>query len=246
MTIIKKSYIIAIFNINKYIMVANIENIRKQKKLTQDEIAKYLWITRQTFSKLEKWDIEPTLWQAVKLSELLWVEIDNFIKTDTKVEAQKPIDWEKYKQIITNFIKYWSDDDWKITKTKLAKLCYLLDFTWYYYNLEPITWLEYKKFDQWPVPDEYFSILDELFDDKEINIKIKWTAYLIENIEIPNRDKLNEDELNMLQNIAKKWKWKRTNEIVEFTHKQLPWLVSYDKEIIPYWLITQEELENVY
>lgn len=227
-------------------MIANIENIRKEKKFTQDEVAKYLWITRQTFSKLEKWSIEPTLGQAVKLSELLSIDIDNLIKTDTKVEAKKPIDWDKYKQIITNFIKYGADDDGKITKTKLAKLCYLLDFSWYYYNLEPITGLEYKKFAQWPVPDAYFSTLEELFQDDYIAIEIKWRSHLIENIWTPSNDKLSEDELNMLQDIAKKWKWKQTHEIVDFTHKQLPWLVSYDKEVIPYGLITQEDLENVY
>lgn len=227
-------------------MIANIENIRKEKKLTQDEVAKYLWITRQTFSKLEKWSIEPTLGQAVKLSELLSIDIDNLIKTDTKVEAKKTIDWDKYKQIITNFIKYGADDDGKITKTKLAKLCYLLDFSWYYYNLEPITGLEYKKFAQWPVPDAYFSTLDELFEQWEINVKIKWPAYLIENIENPNHDKLSEDEFEMLQNIANKWKWKKTGEIVDFTHKQLPWMICYEWETIPYGLITQEDPDNVY
>ncbi|MBW7954483.1 DUF4065 domain-containing protein [Candidatus Gracilibacteria bacterium] len=227
-------------------MVANIENIRKEKKLTQDEVAKYLGITRQTFSKLEKGNIEPTLGQAVKLSELLGVEIDNFIETDTKTLSSKNIDWDKYKQIITNFIKYGADDDGKITKTKLAKLCYLLDFAWYYYNLVPITGLEYKKFAQGPVPDAYFSTLDELFEEKEISVKVKGPAYLIENIENPNHDKLNDDEFQMLQDIAKKWKGKRTQEIVEFTHNQLPWMMSYDREVIPYLLITQEELENVY
>lgn len=227
-------------------MIVNIENLRKDKKLNQDEVAKYLWITRQTFSKLEKWNIEPTLWQAVKLSELLWLEIDNFIKTDIKTISSKNIDWDKYKQIITNFIKYWADEDGKITKTKLAKLCYLLDFAWYYFNLEPITGLEYKKFALWPVPDAYFSTLEELFQDDYIAIEIKWRSHLIENIWTPSNDKLSEDELNMLQDIAKKWKWKQTHEIVEFTHKQLPWLVSYDKEVIPYGLITQEDLENVY
>ncbi len=227
-------------------MIKNIETLRKEKNKTQEEIAKYLWITRQTFSKLEKWLIEPTLWQAVKLSELLWVDIDQFIDTDVKTESKKCTDWEKYKQIITNFIKYWSDEDGKITKTKLAKLCYLLDFAWYYYNLEPITGLEYKKFAQGPVPDEYFSTLDELFEEKEINVEVKWPAYLIENIETPSHDKLNEDEFEMLQNIAKKWRWKKTQEIVDFTHKQLPWMMSYDKELVPYLLITQEEVENVY
>lgn len=227
-------------------MIKNIETLRKEKKITQDEIAKHLWITRQTFSKLEKGTVEPTLWQAVKLSEILWIEIDNFFKTDMKVEVWEKVDWDKYKQIITNFIKFWSDDDGKITKTKLAKLCYLLDFAWYYYNLESITGLKYKKFAQWPVPDEYFSTLDELFEEKEISVKVKWPAYLIENIENPNHDKLNDDEFQMLQDIAKKWKWKRTQEIVEFTHNQLPWMMSYDREVIPYLLITQEELENVY
>ncbi len=228
------------------IMSKDIEILRKKKRLTQDEVAKYLWITRQTFSKLEKGKIQPTLWQAVKLSELLWEDIDNFISTDIKTEAKNLIDWDKYKQIITNFIKYWADDDGKITKTKLAKLCYLLDFAWYYYNLEPITGLEYKKFAQWPVPDAYFSTLEELFEEESISIEIKWRSHLIENIWTPSNNKLTEDELKMLQDIAIKWKWKPTKEIVDFTHKQIPWMICYDKEIIPYGLITQEELENVY
>jgi DNA-binding XRE family transcriptional regulator len=227
-------------------MIANIENFRKEKNKTQDEVAKYLWITRQTYSKLEKWNIEPTLWQAVKLSELLWIDFDNLIKTDTKTHAKKSIDWEKYKQIITNFIKYWADNDWRITKTKLAKLCYLLDFTWYYYNLEPLTGLEYKKFAQWPVPDAYFSTIEELLEEESIYMEIKGKSHLIENIWNPSNSKLSEDELNMLKNIAKKWKWKQTHEIVDFTHKQLPWSMSYDREVISYLHITQEEVEDVY
>jgi len=227
-------------------MINKIESLRKEKRITQEEIAKYLWITRQTFSKLEKWIIEPSLWQVVKLSELLWTNIYNYIKTDTKIKTKKSVNWDKYKQIITNFIKYWSDDDGKITKTKLAKLCYLLDFARYYYNLEPVTGLEYKKFTQWPVPDAYFSTLDELFEEESITIEIKWRSHLIENIWNPNKNKLSEEELNMLKNIASKWKWKQTHEIVDFTHKQLPWMICYDKEVIPYGLITQEEVENVY
>lgn len=240
------SDIIRALNNKKGPMNTNFESLRKEKKLNQEEIAKYLWITRQTFSKLEKWLIEPTLWQAVKLSELLWVDIDQFIDTDVKTESSKCIDWEKYKQIITNFIKYWSDEDGKITKTKLAKLCYLLDFAWYYYNLEPITGLDYRKIQQWPVPDAYFATIDELYDEEAIDIIPKWKTLLIENIWNPESDKLSEDELNMLQDIAKKWKWKQTKEIVDFTHKQLPWMMSYDKELVPYLLITQEEVENVY
>jgi DNA-binding XRE family transcriptional regulator len=224
----------------------NIETLRKEKKLNQEEVADILWITRQTFSKMEKWLIEPTLWQAIKLAEMFWKDVDNFTNADFKTETTKVIDWEKYKQIITNFIKYWADDDWKITKTKLAKLCYLLDFAWYYFNLEPITGLEYRKLAQWPVPDAYFTTIDELQGEEAIAMKIKWNSFLIENIWEPRRDKLGVDELELLKKIAKKWKWKQTKEIVDFTHKQLPWLICYDKEVIPYYLIWQEEHDNIY
>jgi hypothetical protein len=46
--------------------------------------------------------------------------------------------------------------------------------------------------------------------------------------------------------IAEKWKNKNTKEIVDFTHNQLPWSMCYEKEIIPYILITQESFDNVY
>ena len=57
---------------------------------------------------------------------------------------------------------------------------------------------------------------------------------------------LNTEEKKLIKNIAKKWKDKRTQEIVAFTHGQLPYLVSHDNEIIPYEVITQENAEDVY
>ena len=226
-------------------MPSTIKDLRLERKINQQELADLLWITRQTYSKLENWQIDPSLWQAVKIAEYFKVDIDEFLPSDVKTIAKKEIDREKYKQIIKNFIKYWSDD-WKITKTKLAKLCYLLDFAWFYNNLESITWLEYRRIQQWPVPDAYFATIDELQWEESISIKSKWKSFLIENIETPETDKLNKDELNLLKKIAKKWKNKSTQEIVDFTHNQLPWMLCNEKEIIPYNLITQEESDNVY
>lgn len=227
-------------------MIKNTESLRKEKKFTQDEVAKYLWITRQTFSKLEKGSIEPTLWQAVKLAEILWVEIDNFIKSDFRTEVTKKIDWEKYKQIVKFFIENWTWKKYKITKTKLAKLCYLADFAWYYNNLESITGLEYRRIQQWPVPDAFFTTIEDLFDEESISIEIDWNSHLISNKWYFKTDKLSLEEKSLLNKIAEKWKYKNTQEIVEFTHNQLPWMICEDKEIIPYWLITQEDPNNVY
>ena len=227
-------------------MTPKIKKLREKSGITQQEIADKLGITRQTFSKMENWLIEPTLWQAVKLAETFGVKLSDFIYDPSETIISKDIDWDKYKQIITNFIKFWSDSDGKITKTKLAKLCYLLDFSRYYFNLTPITGLEYRKIRQWPVPDAYFTAIEELQEEESIAIETKWKSFLIENIETPKHDKLSDDEINLLKKIANKRKDKNTQEIVDFTHKQLPWMICNDKEIIPYDLITQEDFGNVY
>lgn len=227
-------------------MIANIEKFRKEKKLTQDEVAKHLGITRQTFSKLEKGSIEPTLWQAVKLSELLWVSIDYFTNTDLRAEANNKFDWERYKQIIQFFIENWTTKWYKITKTKLAKLCYLADFAWYYNNLESLTNLEYRRIQQWPVPDLFFTMIEELEENEDISVEKEWRAHLIKNISFPKWDRLSLEEKSLMKKIAEKWKTKDYKEIVDFTHNQLPWSVTDDKELIPYVLITQEDPANVY
>ena len=227
-------------------MTQNIEKFRKDKKLTQEEVAKYLGITRQTFSKLEKGNIEPTLGQAVKLAELLWVEIDNFINSDIKTTKTQKFDWERYKQIVQFFIENWTSKWYKITKTKLAKLCYLADFAWYYNNLESLTNLEYRRIQQWPVPDVFFTMIEELEENEDISVEREWRAHLIKNLSQPKWDRLSLEEKSLLTKIANKWKNSDYKKIVDFTHNQLPWSVTDDKEIIPYVLITQEDPNNVY
>ncbi len=59
-------------------------------------------------------------------------------------------------------------------------------------------------------------------------------------------DMLNKKEIAFIEKVADKWKGKRTGEIVDFTHKQLPYKLCADDEIIPYELITQEDPDHVY
>ena len=152
----------------------------------------------------------------------------------------------KYQQLLQNCIKYGSSSDGKIGKTKLAKLAYLVDFVYFYYNFESITNLEYKKLSEGPVPIEYFQTINFLFESSQIDIKIKGTAQLISLIEEVETTELNKEELDLIIKISQKWKAKNTQSIVEFTHNQLPWKISFDNQKIPYSLITQEEERNLY
>ncbi|MDD3145476.1 MAG: DUF4065 domain-containing protein [Candidatus Gracilibacteria bacterium] len=228
-------------------MITNIEGLRKDKNFTQEEVANNIGVSRQTYSKIEKGDVELTLGQAVKISELFDMEVFELLGEDLSVKSDGNTNWDKYKQIITNCIKFGGDQkDGKIPKTKLAKLCYLVDFGWYYNNLESLSNLSYRKIQYGPVPDAYFSMIDELEFDESIGITRVGNSNLIENISSPSSSNLSDDEIEFIKNICFKWRGKDTKEIVDFTHKQLPWSICEDREIIPYELITQEEPENVY
>ena len=57
---------------------------------------------------------------------------------------------------------------------------------------------------------------------------------------------LSKEEGALMKKIAEKWKGKKTQEIVNFTHNQLPYFLCRDNELIPYELITQEDSDMVY
>jgi len=205
----------------------------------------FLGISRPTYVRIEAGRTDLTLSQAQKIAEKFQVSL-NDLASDTFVWGQT-IDKEKYKQILTNCIHYGASEDGKIPKTKLAKLVYLVDFGWYYEYMESMTQgIKYRRIAQWPVPDVFFSMIDELQDESTIHLELKWSAQLLENIEWPSTSKLNREEVDFIEKVCVAWKWKNTKEIVDFTHEQLPWKICYPDEEIPFVLITQEDPDNVY
>jgi transcriptional regulator with XRE-family HTH domain len=219
-----------------------IKNLRIEKGISQLEMAKRLEISRPSYIAIEQGKRELTLSEAEKLAEVLGTDLDS-IKKGLAPNAGK------YKEMILAYLRVGSSDG-KIPKTKLAKLLYLADFSWFYEHLQSMSGMPYRKIQYGPVPDPYFRIIDELFDEGKIQIDhTDEGAMLISETRSAGREglsQLNADEKKLIQNIAEKWKDKRTQEIVEFTHKQLPYLVSNENEIIPYEVITQEDPGYVY
>lgn len=229
----------------------NLESARLARGLTMEQVAEVLGMSRQTYALIEASKKEVTVSQAEKLAAILRVELgdllgapDGISTLSNTLEAVK-----KYKQIILNVIKAGADDDGKITKTKLAKLVYLADFTWYYDNLTPMSGMTYRKLPRGPVADVYFRALDELEEEGVINPpEYKGKAMLLslaENGEVPASE-LTKDEKQMINKISEAWKGYNTEAIVDFTHNQLPWQICRDGEAIPYGLITQEEPDRIW
>jgi DNA-binding XRE family transcriptional regulator/uncharacterized phage-associated protein len=228
---------------------SNIEQARLARGYTQEQVAHAIGVSRPTYMSIESGKKELTIRQAESLSAMLRISIDDMlgVADGSSVFSDVLKATEKYKQIILNSLKYGSDEDGKITKTKLAKLVYLADFIWYYLYSSPMSGMTYRKLPRGPVADVYFRALDELEEDGTIIREPKGKAILFSLIEKEApASRLSDDELNLIEKIGKAWSGKSTNDIVNFAHEQLPWQICRDGEAIPYGLITQEEPERVY
>lgn len=219
-----------------------IRKIREDKKISQKEIAEKIRISRSSYIIFEKGEKELTLSELEKLTEILGIKIIDFL------EEKKNI--EKYKQMLFYFLELNRKNcETDLVKTKLAKLLYLSDFAWYYNTYESMSGMTYRNMNEGPVPNDYFSVLEELRDRKLINIKFGTIAHFITETEAGKNIKSNlisEKEKKLMKKIFKKWKDKTKDDIVGYTHNQLPFLFSKFLEDIPYELIIQEDPENVY
>ena len=126
----------------------------------------------------------------------------------------------------------------------------MADFAWFYKHLESMSGMQYRKIHYGPVPDSYFRAVDELFESGQIEITPTDDGAMLIS-ETRNGAKISLSEINseeekLIKSISSKWRDKNTQEIVTFTHNQLPYAICSDNEIIPYALITQENPEDVY
>jgi len=226
---------------NKYAQF--IKTLRNERGFSQSELAIKLGMSRPSYIAIEQGKKELTLSEAEKLSEIFGVSLK-------EMESGISANYEKYKQMILSYIRNAGSKDGCITKTKLAKLVYLADFAWFYNHLESMSGMQYRKIRYGPVPDSYFRAVDELFEDGQIEITpTEDGAMLISQTRNGAKIALSEiskDEEKLIKSISDKWKDKNTQEIVTFTHNQLPYAVCSDNEIIPYELITQENPGDVY
>jgi len=231
---------------NKYIQ--KIKEFRKAKGLAQEQVANVIGVSRPTYTAIEAGKQELSAEEIQKLAKFYSVTVDELLSDTTP-------DIEKYKQMILAFLRMdlSKQSDGKVTKTKLAKLLYLADFAWFYENLKSMSGMQYRRITYGPVPDAFFRAVDELAEAGKILIDSKnddeKVMFLIRESESNRNEKISlisPEEMSLMKKIARKWKDKKTAEIVNFTHNQLPYTLCRNDEFIPYELITQEDPDMVF
>lgn len=216
-----------------------IKALRLRTGLSQAAVAERLGLSRQSYMAIERGSREMTVAEADRLCALYGVSRE-------ELEGGQVPDYEKYRQMILAFLRL----NKKVTKTKLAKLLYLADFSWYYANLKSMSGMPYRKIQYGPVADAYFRLIDEMADAGEIAVEqTDEGAMLISETRGgagANLSLVSPKEQALLKKIDQKWKGHKTSDIVGFTHKQLPYLLAENNGIVSYDAFTQEDPGDIY
>lgn len=216
---------------------------RGKKSMSQAQVSENLGMSRTSYIAVEQGTRELTVSEAAQVSKLFEMDIADILPNGVKRNNKK------YEQMLFAFLRVIKNKK-KLTKTKLAKLLYLADFAYFYEHHESMSGLPYRKIQYGPVPDYYFSLVEDLDATKKINIKeMSRGAQIISEARAGERigdELLGKAERKLITKIAKRWDDKSTAEIVGFAHSQIPYEFADYGEIIPYGFITQEDSRHVY
>ncbi len=224
-----------------------LKDLRIKNKLSQEEVAAAIGVSRPTYAAVEAGKQKLDTEEVKKLAHLYVLSVDDLLSGNIP-------NIQKYKHMILTYLRMNLSPDGKIPKTKLAKLLYLADFAWFYDTMNSMSGMQYRKIEHGPVPDAFFRAIDELEESGKILIDRKTddkgrSMLLISESESNTNEKistLSADEVRLMKKIGTKWKDKKTIDIVNFTHNQLPYSICKIDELIPYALITQEDPDKVF
>lgn len=124
---------------------------------------------------------------------------------------------EKIRQLIS----YLKEKDPSIGKTKLMKMLYFIDFTSYERTGRAVTDDTYKHLPFGPVPSKVFESYEEQYE----------TAPIAADLHL-----INTVELEIIDAVIKEFGGKTRQELINITHNELPWKLTKNNEVIPYFL----------
>ena len=162
------------------------------------------------------------------------------IPTTQKNKTSLPIDREKYKQAVLYFVAHCNNS--YLGKTKLNKLLYYLDFISYRDRQNPVTGDSYRHLQYGPVPALVDEIISELKDAGSLAV----TPVLYDNdskktfdfqqLKEPDTSAFDDYEANLLKQICQRFELWETNQIVDQTHLEAPWVYSQPYDLVDYEL----------
>jgi len=241
--------------------------LRASSGMSQQQVADKLEIARATYSNLEGGKRSPTLEQINAIAELFEISPTTLISSDA-YEAKEEVDEihldtpsqdikprevvQEKVETLREVLLYVLDKVGakpNVGETVLYKLLYFIDFDYYEKTGKSITGLQYIRNDYGPTPTITFaSVVEsmkkadelEVVETKYFNHKQK--KYL--PVKKPRLEKISGEELKHIDEVLARLSDKTASELTEYSHRDMPWLATKDKQKISYQLAMYRTTET--
>ena len=215
--------------------------LRTERDLSQITVAKQLGLSRASYLALEHGSRELSLREAVKVTTLYGIRIDDLIVN------HKP-DFEKYKMMVLALLRAAKEESVTLKKTKLSLLLYLADMRNYYETKESMSGMTYRKQSYGPVCDTFHRLIDEMERDGSLTItqilRDDYHMYEIKESRGSARTKLQHlstKEQKRFHELCGVWGTIPTAELQQFIMAGRPISETAEGSDIDYALISTEE-----
>jgi transcriptional regulator with XRE-family HTH domain len=243
---------------NKFLL-----NLREEKGVAQQSVAKKLGLTRQTYAQIEKGERDLTLKEAQILSKLYAISLDEIIQgkrneievkvpkleksipKKPSIQIQVPKESvKKFKEALLYILSKIGARP-NVGQTVLYKLFYFIDFDYFEKYGKKLIGATYIKNQYGPTPVEFKKITDNMKKAGELEaIKSKYFEYGQKKY-LPLRDAdlsvFSGPELQMIEETLEKLGRKNAQELSNYSHGDVPWIATENRQIIDYRLVYERE-----
>ncbi len=232
-----------------------IKALREALRISQEELSQRLGLDRASLSLIENDKRSLKADELILLSKSLNISIDELLnlKSSTEVileQAQKPKEkktdlrisvprknLKKFKEVLLYILgKVGAKPN--VGETVLYKLLYFIDFNYYEKYEEQLIGATYIKNHHGPTPIEFQSIVNEMIENKEIEVvKSKYFQHLQKKYlphQEPDLSVFNANEIIVIDDVLQKLSGMNASTISEYSHQDVPWMVTSERQKIDY------------
>lgn len=230
--------------------------LRKSKGLSQEELATRVGISRSALTQIELGNRNLSALEMHVFSMQLGFSTDDFLSSDFSIDADIESDTQeeeskntrisvpklrvaKFKNVLLYLLENCAGKP-NVGETLIYKLLYFSDFNYYELYEEHLSGATYRKLPYGPVPKNMDAIIKDMIDKDELRrIKTEYHNYpQTRYIPLVKADltKLKASEKDVLDKVIDQFSDWSAKAISDYSHKDIPWIVSKDGKEINYEL----------
>jgi len=230
--------------------------IRKQKSLSQEELAKMIGVSRPVMVQIEAGKRGLELTEFLQIANLIEFSVDEFLSNSyssqqelslvnevdllvlKKERIPEPVLSMQKLQHVLLYILEKTAGKANVGESFISRLMYFADFNFYELYEEHLSGMTYKKQPFGPHPIELIQVLGQMDEEGLIKkVKTKFQGSLISRfipLERSNLHYLKASEKEVIDHVTEQMGNWTTNKISEYAKKDMPYLATKDGDVISF------------